>query len=141
SPWHKSAITKNAPKWTETISTMVEKGLMIIRIAKARITNGKALTTSECETIGRDWKAITNVNRYKASGTTQNNGTAATSVEIWSVTGGRRREGIAASPTKPKLSRHVGGAVSCLGTIGAADEKLAKRSIRTPQSAIIRIRR
>ena len=57
------AVAAALLKWTKTTSTMVENGLMIMRTAKATTTNGKALTTNECVTTGRDWKAITKVNR------------------------------------------------------------------------------
>src|SRR5918911_5018452 len=115
---------------------MVENGSMIMRPARAKMTNGKALTTSECGTTGRDWKAITNVNRYIASGRTQNNGTAAASVEMWRVTASRSPDGTAASPTNAKRSRQVGGAISSLRAVAATGGNLADRNNSTPQAAI-----
>src|SRR5690348_5662371 len=111
---------------------MVENGSMIMRPARAKITNGKVLTTSECGTTGRDWKEITNVNRYIASGRTQNNGTAAASVEMWRVTARRRPEGTAASPTNVKRSRQVGGAVSAPRAVTATGDKLGEPSNSRP---------
>src|SRR6266699_610224 len=118
---------------------MGENGSMIMRPARAKMTNGKTLTTSDCGATRRDWKAITNVNAQTASGTTQNNGTAAASVEMWTVTASRRPEGTAASPTSAKRSRQV-GAVSSLRAVAAGGDKLADRSNSTPQAAISRIR-
>src|ERR1700759_4923903 len=81
---------------------------------------GKIFSTNPWGMSGRDWKTMTKVRRYRASGTTQNSGTEATSVAICEVTARSRPEGTAASATQRPASRQFGALLSVSAAEAAA---------------------
>ena len=85
---------------------------------------------------GLFWKAMTNVSRYSASGTTQRKGAEATSVDRWAVTPSIKLEGAAARRTRMALSRQL---ISALRARGAGSVERSSRRLQTTAASAMTI--